>query len=270
MLENIQAAAAKRIPINEGDYMVDGILFCKNCHTPKQCKVDVLGQERTFMCLCKCEKERIEKEEAEKKKRERIRQIKRTAFPQSNMFNFTFDKDDSPDSMPSKVARNYCKHFEEMYQKGKGLIFYGTVGTGKSFLAACIANELINQGYSCIYTTFTEISERRFAAMDKEQELRRINNTMLLIIDDLGSERDTEYMQETAFRVIDARCTAKKPMIITTNLTAEEIRHSADIGRERLLSRIREMCFPFEVKGADRRNQILKQDYDSTIGLLTE
>ena len=88
-----------------------------------------------------------------------------------------------------------------------------------------------------------------------------MNRYTLLIIDDLGAERSTEFAQEQVFNIIDARYRSGKPMIITTNLTAEEIKNPQEVGYARIYDRILERCFPIAVMGESRRRQEVKDSF---------
>ena len=143
----IESKAAQTIKAQEGDYLVDGLLYCHKCNTPKQCRVELFGKIRTPMCLCKCAAEKRDAEEAHRKRIEKMMEIekmRKMGFPESEMASWTFAADDHLNAKISGVAKNYADHFEEMKSRKKGLLFYGTVGTGKSFHAACIVNELID------------------------------------------------------------------------------------------------------------------------------
>jgi DNA replication protein DnaC len=102
----------------------------------------------------------------------------------------------------------------------------------------------------------------------KQEYLDSLNNYPLLVLDDLSTERQTEYMLEIVYNVIDARYRAKLPLIITTNLTREELMNPADIRYKRIFSRLFEMCTPIEVEGHDRRHAALKNDIAATKQLL--
>lgn len=255
------------IRVEEGDYYVDGLLYCHKCNTQKQVRVEFMGRVKTPFCLCKCEKEKRDREEAERQKEEqerRIRDLKRMGFPDAEMQNWTFEKDDCKNSKISKVAYNYVENFSEMYKKNKGLLFYGSVGTGKTFISSCIANELIERGYPCLVTNFSRLTNTISGMWEgKQAYIDGLDDFSLLVIDDLASERDTEYMGEIVQNIIDARYRSGQPLIVTTNLTAEELKHPVEIRKQRIYSRLLEMCVPIEVTGIDRRKEKLKNDYDS-------
>lgn len=251
----------------EGDYIKDDLLFCGKCHTPKQIEVVICGKAVRPYCLCKCG------EEEEKAKQEKIREIFRkeeiernrhSGFLDVDMIGCTFDEDDEANPKVSDIARRYVEHFDLMFRKGKGLLFLGNAGTGKSFMAACIANALIDQGYKCLMTNFPRIINELTGLYEgKQQYIDSLNNYDLLIIDDLAIERDTEYTAEIIQNVIDSRYRANKPLILTTNLTKAEFENPKNVRKERLFSRLYEMCLPVPVTGKDRRkeNSAAKDDY---------
>lgn len=264
-LINLEAKASESIKQQEGDYIVDGLLYCHKCNTKKQCRIEFAGTVRTPMCLCKCE---VEKREAQKREFERqqrmmqIEKMRRMGFPESEMFRWTFATDDKMNPKISGIAKNYADNFETMKERNKGLLFYGSVGTGKSFHAACIVNDLIDKGYPCLMTNFSRLVNTIQGMYDGKQDyIDGLNRFDLLVIDDLSAERDTEFMNEIVFNIIDSRYRAGLPLIITTNLTAEEIKNPADIRKQRTYSRLLEMTIPIEVAGVDRRRSKLKNDY---------
>ena len=272
ILDNIESNAKNVIKENEGDYVVDGLLYCHKCNTGKQCKINFLGQERIVPCICRCEKEAYDREQEETRRIERDRRIARlrqTGFPESDMAQWNFAADDRANEKISNVAHNYVDHYEEMREAKKGLLFYGGVGTGKSFFAACIVNALIDKGYPCMMTNFARLVNTIQGKFEGKQEyIDGLNRFDLLVIDDLAAERDTDYMNEIVFNVIDSRYRAGLPTIITTNLTANEIKNPADIRKQRTYSRLLEMCLPVEVEGADRRREKLKDDFSRFNDLL--
>lgn len=268
IIENA-TTAAESYGAGEGDYIKDGLLHCAKCNTPKQSRIEIMGEIRTPRCLCKCE---YEKREAEKQRIEfekRVNEMRRVGFPDKEMQKWTFENDDKANVQITEVSQKYAENFEKMRENGKGLLFYGTVGTGKTFAAACIANALINKGFPCMVTNLSRLINTLSGMYDgKQQFIDSLNRYDLLVIDDLATEADTEYRNEIIYNVIDSRYRAGLPLIITTNLTAQELKQSADIKKQRIYSRLFERCIPVEVKGADRRREKLKDDYKKYADLL--
>ena len=104
----------------------------------------------------------------------------------------------------------------------------------------------------------------------RQEYIDSLNEFHLLVIDDLGAERksDSGYMQEIMYDIIDSRYLAGLPMIITTNLTADELKFPQDIRYQRIYDRILERCHPVEVSGVSRRRQNLKATHQETKALL--
>jgi DNA replication protein DnaC len=88
---------------------------------------------------------------------------------------------------------------------------------------------------------------------DKQEYLDSLNRFRLLVIDDLGIERDTGYAKEQVFSIIDSRYRAGLPMIITTNLTMQKLATETELADKRVYDRIIERCYPVEVAGESRR-----------------
>ena len=270
--EAIERNAAAANKEEAGDYEKDGLLYCGKCNTPKQCFVEVFGTIRKPPCLCACKKAARDAEEEARRQREFAEQVQRyrsMGFPEIEMSNWNFAADDGSNPQMVAAMQNYVQHFDEFRKQGKGLLLFGNVGTGKTFLAACVANALIDKGVPCLVTNFARIANTVQGLFEGRQEYYdSLNKFPLLVIDDLSAERKTEYMQEIVFNVIDARYRAKLPLIITTNLTREELQHPADITYQRIFSRLFEMCTPIEVTGKDRRHAALKNDIAATKKLL--
>ena len=256
LLQNI----SNRSPIKpeSGDYTgANGLLYCGKCKTAKQVEIDVNGMKLTPFCMCQCEKEKYEKEKAEDKARalrEQIERNRRAGFPEEQMQKWTFEKDDRANEKISDICKRYVENFPKMKSKGKGLMFLGGFGTGKTFLAACIANALLDEGFSVLMTNFPRLVNTIHGMREGKQEyIDSLNKYSLLIIDDLGVERQSEYVAEIVQNIVDSRYRAGLPVVITTNLSPKDFTETQDIAKSRLYSRIAEMCLPLIVKGVDRR-----------------
>lgn len=260
----------------DGDYMGnDGLLYCGKCHTPKQHREhDWLGTgaDKLLPVSCKCYREEMAREEEHRKAEERRRRLdamRRTGFPDAEMRKWCFATDDGMSAKIMHTARKYVDNFQTFEDKGKGLLLFGGVGCGKSFAAACIANALIDDGVSCMMTNFARIVNQLSESFEGRQKyIDRLNCFRLLVIDDLAAERDTDYMWEQVMNVIDSRYRAGLPLIVTTNLTAQELSNPTDVRKARVFSRLMEMCIPVRCEGVDRRKLKARDDMSELRGLL--
>ena len=253
--------------VKEGDYKDEnGIWHCGVCGRAKQKKIDNDFIHTTVWCICDCRMKELE----EKRKREeyeaemlRIQKMKDSSMMSDKYRNASFEKYyvRKENEKAFKVAKKYASEFKEMQKNGNpetgeknvGLVFYGNVGTGKSYTAACIANELLAQKISVRMTSFVKILQDIQGSEDEATYICTLNACSLLIIDDLGAERNTDYALEKVYNVIDSRVRTDKPMILTTNLTFDEMMRNPDIRYRRIYDRIFEHCIPIEMPGQSFR-----------------
>lgn len=235
----------------------DGLIYCANCHTPRQHRIQLKDRVLLPTVRCRCQQEAYEKEEAERKKQEFLMQVSRlkaNGLQDKSLRDYTFanDKGYNPEI---RKAHDYVAHWEEMKEKSLGLLLWGDVGTGKSFFAGCIANALLEKGIPVLMTNFSRILNTLTGMYsdDRNRFIDSLNKYSLLIIDDLGIERGTEFSLEQVFNVIDSRYRSKKPMIVTTNLTLNELKHPVDLAHARIYDRILERCVPLKINNQNIR-----------------
>ena len=258
----------------EGEYLgEDGLLYCEKCHTPIQCRKQVFGKMRTLPCICKCRQEEMRKRKAEDEARERMQHIDRlksAGIQERHLLDWRFDV--AEDTETIRWAKNYVANWKKVRAENLGLLLWGDVGTGKSFAAACIANALLGQATPVLMTNFSKILNQMGTMYTEEryQYIASFNHYPLLIIDDLGIERSTEYAKEQVYAVIDERYKANLPLIITTNLTIGEIRNPENVADARIYSRVLEMCTPIHVGGGDRRQAMSRNKQERMKSVLFE
>lgn len=148
----------------------------------------------------------------------------------------------------------YSRNFEKYKANNNGLLIYGKPGTGKSFLSFCIANYLLDNGVKVIACSISTILEKiREYSSFGNNKMTVFNNELkkadLLIIDDLGSENSSEWINSKIYEVIDLRYRSEKPLIVTTNLEPDNLKKKLTNkdGITRTYDRIFEICRPIEM-----------------------
>ena len=173
------------------------LIYCSKCNTPRQCRHELQGKVLIPSIRCKCQQEIFEQEEAQRKLHEKqmeIEHLKTSGLQDKSLYDYTFAKDNG--SNPEmKLAHNYVSNWEEMKANASGLLIWGDVGTGKSFFAGCIANALLEKGVPVLMTNFSRILNTLTGMHfeDRNQFIHSLNRYSLLIIDDLGIERNSDF-----------------------------------------------------------------------------
>lgn len=271
-MESIIRQAKELNQPQDGDYKQEGLLYCGQCHTPRECRMKWQGKQTILPIPCKCRHlaaVQRDLEETRRAEEQRLRDLRASGFPDNELAACTFDKDDRTNVRLSSIAHKYVENFAQMKTQHMGLLLHGGVGCGKSFMAACIVNSLIDRHIPCMMTNFSRIVNRIQEKFDgRQQYIDSLNRFQLLVIDDMAVERDTEYMWEMIMTIIDSRYRSGLPLIVTTNLTARELADPSDIRRKRVYSRLMEMCLPIEVSGEDRRKTKARQNINNAKNLL--
>lgn len=253
----------------------DGLLYCGKCHTPKQLRLGfnpATGDKKTTLvrCVCQCQSEandEIKRQDAREQFRCDMARRWEDGLSCPNGLRYSFAQDDRQQPRVSDACQRYVECWEEMRANNIGVLFYGSVGTGKSFLASCIGNGLLDRQVPVAATNFPRLLNLLQGTYEKQALLDRLPVYKLLIVDDLGVERDSAYAEEQIFNIIDARISSGLPVIVTTNLTMEELEHPTSMQYARIYDRVLEMC-PIHLKlvgesrrkaNASEREQIAKK-----------
>lgn len=261
----------------ETHYEKDGHIYCKTCNERIDGKPIPMLDKKLMIIrnACKCDRDRAEQEKLREKQIEQDR-LRKNCFISKNQIAYTFENaDEDTDKEIIKKTKNYVKHFEEMRKDNVGLLLYGNVGSGKTYIACSIANAVITEySYNVKMRNFAQILndlQKGGFTLDRNEYIEQITNPALLILDDFGIERNTEYALEQIYNVINARYLKARPTIITTNLNFKDIeQEQEDIMLGRIYSRIIEMCLPLRVIGLDRRKIQSKEKLKKAQNLIDE
>lgn len=263
------------MPENAMDYYgAVGLLYCGKCQTPKEAffaKGLVLMGKNKHPVECACHKAEREQQETaikEQKHLDLVRRLKAEGFSDLAMLDWTFENDNGR-SPQIHHAHRYVEQWQSMRSENIGLLLWGGVGTGKSFLAGCIANALMAQEVPVRMTNFAHIlNELNNSFSGRNEVVERLCCYPLIIIDDFGMKRGTEYAMEQIYNIVDSRYRSRKPLIVTTNLTLDEIRHPQDTAHARIYDRLLEMCVPIFCIGVSFRRETAQEKLERLKALI--
>lgn len=277
----IDTAERHNMPEPEDFVDAEGFLVCGKCKTRRQAQITIPDRSggnspvtKLVMIPCDCRRKAIEEEEKRQKRMDeqhRIKELRQQSLIKDKLAGHTFSSfevtDDNREN--ARLIKRYVKKFDKMLAENQGLLFYGDSSTGKTFSAACIANYLLNHGTSVIMTSFVDVlGLAQKDPIEAENLVTRMNQVKLLIVDDLGAERDTSYALEKVYGIIDGRGRSKKPLILTTNLSLDEMLEETDKRLKRIYERVFELCYPVEFAGESWRKKSASQRFERMKKLL--
>ena len=178
-----------------------------------------------------------------------------------------YERDTFADYTVTDGNRKAVEAARWMLAGGRGVFLYGTKGTGKSKLAAIIANERARAGSPVLFASMPDLMadiRASFASGGTSERVQAVKETPFLVLDDLGAEKMTEWVGEQLFCIVNHRYNEQLPTVVTSNYSPTQIiRHMATVDRDgnviddmqgqRIMSRIYGMCERVEVRGADWR-----------------
>lgn len=225
--------------IKNNTYLKDGLLYCSKCNEPKQAKKMFFGKEKIVGILCKCDEQQEKQRQKELQDNifwESVKRNKEIGITDKAYLSNTFENDDNRNPDISSLCNKYVKAFDKMKENNYGILFYGDVGTGKSYYACCIGNELLNKGKKVLITSLGRLAKNR---LDKTTLTTDLSKFDLIIIDDLGVENDSTA---TVYNIVDDIYRFGINLIVTTNLSPEQLKNPTDLNKKRVYDRICEMC----------------------------
>ena len=247
------------VQLREDEYLDEsGLIYCKKCRTPRQKRIETVGKRIEPRCMCACQAADYEQQKQERKHREFLDMVAKNrsvGIPDPELQKHTFENDLGYNPKQMNMARKYVDNWEKFLETASGLLLWGNVGTGKSFIAGCIANALLDKGVPVIMTNFARLLNKLtdMYSGDRNAYIDSFKRYPLMIIDDLGIERNSEFAREQVFSVIDSRYRSQLPMIVTTNLSLEKLKNPEDMARARIYDRVLERCMPIRVNDQNIR-----------------
>lgn len=244
------------------DYVdpTDGLLYCGRCHTPKEKRFAgswcPSGLDR-HPIPCRCVREEQERQDrvySELHRRDRVQRLRENAFRDIPAERWRFDCVEETPQL--ELARRFVRKWGAFRKEGLGLLFFGDVGTGKSCAAGCIANALTEELHAVLFVGVSDVVNRMQNLCGEDRE-RYMNKTLLkpdlLILDDLGAERNTGFGREQVFDVVNKRTLSRKPLIVTTNIPLHIMQGTTDLTERRIYDRILSVCAPVRFDGDNFR-----------------
>lgn len=255
----VNMAALRRLnaPFSGADYSgceeVGGIQVCKTCHRPRQ----TLLYGLLWPCTCECVQE-CHNDDSEALER-RAEALARRAFTSPWMRSMTFASDDG---RFGSWQMSRCHTYANAVAGGidTGLLLFGPPDGGKTFMSCAIANHVMDAGMSVVMRSVPQLVMER-DDLSGEDSLGPLMSCDLLVLDDLGAERSTSYAQEYVYAIVDGRYQRRRPMVVSTNLTREELGATRDVTSQRTYNRLLEVCLPVECDTGRRRST--RERYDA-------
>lgn len=237
-------------------------IVCETCGEPlyQSFEFEFAGEKRRAITPRQCECARLRAAAVQEQTRRNDVEIARDRTftnPKSKQCRF----ETSQDSENLRKVRKYADKWDEV-KNTAGLMLWGGVGTGKTHAAYCLANALIDNGVSVYITSISALADSVFEdSYGKSNTMSRIRGCGLLILDDIGTERETSFMMEKAFEFVDARIETGRPLVVTTNISPMQMDAATDIGKKRVFDRVRGATVPIEFKGISKRAEKANENF---------
>lgn len=279
-LEEFKKAFAEgQETLREDEYLgEDGLPYCKNCKTSRF----FVSEDKSFATrsICKCQSEEAERKRKEEERRKRIEEFNnriKLSLIGERYKNIRFKGAILTESNRSAFEKciNYAKNMDEVRRQNIGLYIYGDNSSGKTYLTACLCNELVWNGARCIYTNLASILNEIRSSYDGNGMgectiLAQLKNYDFAFIDDLGKEfigrefnaASSKWAEEKLFEVLNARYNAQKPTIFSSNYSIGELASVLNLDKA-IVERINEMATRvIRLEGDDFRKIVREEKSD--------
>lgn len=241
----------KKIYKKEDILIASEIMHCNKCKQPLLKKIMFLGKEHLCPVVCKCKKD----EQAKEKLKHEIYK-KRISNITDKHINTTFDNPKIELTAHMDYAKKYVEEWDKVNNINAGLMFLGKVGIGKTVCLYCIANALIDKNVNVKITTLPKvINQIKENFNDINNIITKLVTADCLIIDDFGVEAESDFNYEKIYELINRRYKQNKPLIISTNLTHDELLDPKTVKQARIYNRLTEMCVAINVKNENYREK---------------
>ena len=190
------------------------------------------------------------------------RERRRQAVGLDSMCDWDFEHDNGENPLLTDTGKNYVTHFAELQKKGMGIMYFGALGSGKSYAAAQITNALTDAGYRCLFTSFRKILTDlgTLSNEGKQDYLKQLYTKDLLVFDEYGSEEESVYNNQIILQIISMCYHKHIPMLVTTCYHRESLVKSCSTLRLLALTRLWQRCCCIQVNTPlSRRNEIQNQ-----------
>ena len=242
VIQDLEHLSAQNIQDNADNTENKVIEICSICKKPIKGIYTLFGVTREVQITCDCIQEKQNKELQEQQavvKHEEIQNLKSMSLIGKRYQNVSF-KSTVTGRNPSfdtayERCKKYCKNYKQCLANGYSIYIYGDIGTGKTHLTACIANELLAKCIPVLFTNLFEISKKvkstfaRNTSLTEQKLIQEFSEIEVLIIDDFGTENfikssnENTWLQSLLFDLINSRYNSQKATIFSSNYSFNDL-----------------------------------------------